>query len=251
MTSRLIAAAALVLTAGSAFAADLPTRKPAPVLSPVPMAYNWTGFSVGVQAGWMGGGRDRVGHISNILAYPSYTNLGDARASGAFGGFRVGYDWQAAGSPVVAGVAADLNLSGARRSLSGVTPLGLAYSARSKSDWDGSVRARVGYAIDRTLIYVTGGLAVAHNKYRLNSSLPGLSVGLNGGKTYIGGTIGAGVQYAVTNNLAVGLEYRYTAFANKRVSGPIMTAGGVGVGTLNTKVSPDFHRVMATVDYRF
>jgi outer membrane immunogenic protein len=44
-------AIALALTAGSTFAADLPSRKEAPIYVPPPPPPMWTGFYVGLNAG--------------------------------------------------------------------------------------------------------------------------------------------------------------------------------------------------------
>jgi hypothetical protein len=46
-----LSVAALALTAGSALAADLPSRKGPPMLPPPPPPPMWTGFYVGVNAG--------------------------------------------------------------------------------------------------------------------------------------------------------------------------------------------------------
>lgn len=249
MSIRFLAAAAASILAvpaltASALAADLPVRKSAPMMAASPI-YNWTGFYVGLQGGWMGAGDDRFGWISSRVAMPSYRNLGNLAVQGGFGGLRLGYDWQAVGSPFVAGVVVDGNFDSAKRSRSGVTALGLAYYGRSNIDWDGSARLRLGYAFDRMMVYATGGLAVVHDKYRISSTLP-LASGASASKTFLGGTAGVGVAYALTNNLSVGLEYRYTAVQSKGLTSPI-----VGGGRVHTVRSPSFHRVAATLDWRF
>lgn len=245
MFIRTFAAVAALAAAAPALAADLPVRKSAPMMAVVSPLYNWTGFYAGVQGGWMGAGDDKLGWISNRLAMPSYNNLGNLGPQGGFVGGRLGYDWQAAGSPMVVGVVGDLNLASAKRSRSGLTALGLAYSAQSKIDWDASLRLRAGYAFDRTLIYVTGGVAFAHDKYRMASTLPLIS-GVSSSKTFVGATGGVGVAYAVTNNMSVGLEYRYTALGKKGLNSPI-----VGGGIVHTERTPSFHRVAATLDWKF
>ena len=64
----------------------------------------------------------------------------------------------------------------------------------------GTVRARLGYAIDRTLIYITGGLAYGG----LNTNP------LTGNTTSnVGWTIGGGVEYAFTNNWTAKIEGLY------------------------------------------
>lgn len=251
MLSRAISAGVLLAAVSApALAADLPTRKSAPVMAVVSPLYNWTGFYAGLQGGWMGGGNDRVGYFSSTAAVPSYTNLGNLAVRGGFIGGRLGYDWQAAGSPLVVGVVGDLNASWAKRSIAGVTAAGLAFDGRSKVDWDGSLRLRAGYAFDRFLVYATGGLAVVHDKYRLNGAFTPFNSALSAGKTFVGGTIGAGLAYAVTNNMTVGLEYRYTGLSSKTASGPLYL-GVAQVGTVHTKPTPSFHRVSATIDWKF
>jgi outer membrane immunogenic protein len=250
MMFRTLAALALTAAAVPALAADLPTRKSAPVMAVVSPLYNWTGFYAGVQGGWVGGGRDRVGFYPSTQRMPSYNNLGNLAPQGGFIGARLGYDWQAVGSPFVVGAVADFNGDWGKRSISGLTLAGLAYTGRAKMDWDGSLRLRAGYAFNRFLVYATGGLAVAHEKYRLDGAFGPFTSSMSSGKTLVGGTIGAGLAYAVTNNMTVGLEYRYSAFGSKSVTAPIYL-GGASVGTVHTKQSPNFHRVAATLDWKF
>lgn len=252
MMFRALAAAALTVAAVPALAADLPTRKSAPIMAVVAPMYNWTGFYVGAQAGWMGGGDDSVGMraFNRNVGY-SYNNLGDVAPRGGFGGLRAGYDWQALGSPFVIGAVGDINFSDSKHTARRyISPTDLV-STRSKVEWDGSLRLRAGYAWDRFLVYATGGVAFAQNKYRqdVTNSTLGLIAHSSKSDTMVGGTIGAGLQYAITNNLVAGVEYRYTGFDSKNVRGSIYpVAGG---GWIETKATPNFHRIAATLDWKF
>ena len=74
--------------------------------------------------------------------------------------------------------------------------------AKQQVEWFGTVRPRVGFALDRTLLYVTGGLAYGNQKL----SIPGYASGTS---TDIGWTAGAGAEYAFTNNVTAKLEGLY------------------------------------------
>ena len=79
-----------------------------------------------------------------------------------------------------------------------------------KLDWQGSIRGRLGFAaFDRGLIYATGGVAFGSFKNHYNSGLPFIESVSN---TRVGWTLGAGFEYAVTNNLIARAEYRYTDY---------------------------------------
>ena len=107
-----VSALALALSSGSAFAADLPSRKEAPVyVPPPPPPPLWTGFYGGLN---IGGGWDANGGQSGASAYydpnisiganpfpavgpnlfflPNGNTLGSA--SGVVGGAQVGYNFQ-------------------------------------------------------------------------------------------------------------------------------------------------------------
>jgi outer membrane immunogenic protein len=90
-----------------------------------------------------------------------------------------------------------------------------------RSDWQASVRGRVGYAMDRTLFYVTGGVAFTEVQSYSNWIPAG---GFPGTIAYdrqvkFGGTVGAGIEYAWTNNFTVGVEGRYTWYGTDRFGG--------------------------------
>ena len=79
-----------------------------------------------------------------------------AKPSGGLVGLTVGYNWQALGSPWVFGIEGDINWSDMKGSFANVA---CPFGCQIKSEWFGTVRGRVGYAVDRVMPYVTGGLA--------------------------------------------------------------------------------------------
>ena len=136
--------AALVAGVGSASAADLPRKAPmaAPVVAQV---YNWTGLYVGVHGGY------GWGDVSGL------------DVDGWFLGGQVGFNWQAPGSPIVFGIEVDSAWANIEGSEVGIIPGFAAVGVASEIQYQGSLRGRVGYAFDRALLYVTGGLAWMHN----------------------------------------------------------------------------------------
>ncbi|MCK1975216.1 outer membrane beta-barrel protein, partial [Bacillus safensis] len=74
--------------------------------------------------------------------------------------------------------------------------------------------ARVGYAVDRFMPYLAGGVAFGNIK---NSGSIDNIGSFSESKTLTGWTAGAGVDYAATDNLIVRLEYRYTDYGDKDI----------------------------------
>ena len=208
-----VAALGLV-AAGAASAADLPSRK-GPVAAPVymPPAFSWTGFYVGANAGYGWGNVNANG----------WANVGDL--DGFVGGGQIGYNYQM--GQFVLGLEADLQ--GA--DLSSGNNLGL---LNVKTDYFGTVRARVGVAFDRFMPYITGGWAYGNVK----SSIP--AIGFSSDRSHTGGfAVGGGLEYAVTNNIIAGVEYLYVDLGEKNILGA------------NTKVGTDFSVVRARHSYKF
>jgi outer membrane immunogenic protein len=208
-----VAALGLV-AAGAASAADLPSRK-GPVAAPVymPPAFSWTGFYVGANAGYGWGNVNANG----------FANVGDL--DGFVGGGQVGYNYQM--GQFVLGLEADLQAA----DLSSGNNLGL---VNVKTDYFGTVRARAGVAFDRFMPYITGGWAYGNVK----TSIP--AIGFSSDRSHTGGfAVGAGLEYAVTNNIIAGVEYLYVDLGEKNIAG----AG--------TKVGTDFSVVRARLSYKF
>ena len=170
---RVTTALAGVAFAGSAFAADLPRRAaPPPVFTPVPV-FTWTGAYFGINAGYAFDASDR--NTGNTFAVPfpyaapgTVASFRNRSQDGFSGGGQIGYNWQLTpGSGVVIGVEADAQYLDFGRNrnnafVSGAVAPGYYLTdprGLSSLDFFGTVRGRLGYAFDRTLVYGTGGFA--------------------------------------------------------------------------------------------
>jgi outer membrane immunogenic protein len=197
MIYKLLSSTAIfLLGAGAVLAADLPAN--APSLIHVAPVYSWSGFYVGAQVGYA---RDNSSRHMDSPAGVELANWGGS-VSGAVGGLYTGYNWQ--WSSFVFGVEADFEASGLKKSSGPV--IGLYDTADIK--WQGSLRGRLGYAADRALFYVTGGLADASIDHTLYDASHSLSFTSN----RLGLALGAGAESAFTDNLIGRIEYRYTDF---------------------------------------
>ena len=85
-------------------------------------------------------------------------------------------------------------------------------------DWEGSVRGRVGVAFDRFLAYGTGGIAF--------TGLEVVAPAVTTSETRAGWTLGAGLEYAFTDNVTFRGEYRYSDFGSDNYAG---VAAPIGV----------------------
>ncbi|RTL80154.1 MAG: porin family protein [Hyphomicrobiales bacterium] len=183
--------AALAVTAGSALAADLPSRKgPAVLPPPPPPPPMWTGFYVGLNAGgawansngqylgmgpvgasagWPHGGAALTdSYLAAFSAAGSAAGTNSGGNGGFIGGGQIGYNWQFYNNLVV-GLEADIQgiagNSGSRAFMTGASVadgsnyVGV-HSVRGSLDYLGTVRGRLGWLFMPTmLVYGTGGLA--------------------------------------------------------------------------------------------
>ncbi|WP_332116708.1 outer membrane protein [Azorhizobium caulinodans] len=231
---RLLLSSALVIAiAAPAAAADLATRYPvkAPV-APVAPVFSWTGFYIGANAGY---GGDKYNYDFGVPT----TATASTNSSGFFAGGQIGYNYQFANN-VVLGLETDLQWSGIDGTLNTVTP-GASTNIKSSLDYFGTVRARVGYAFDRFLPYITGGMAYGKTKTE-GSQFSGTGfTTFDDSDTKVGWTIGGGVEYAITNNWTFKTEYQYVDLGNS----------DYGIGTNAVSVDNKFHTVRAGVNYKF
>ncbi|WP_342359493.1 outer membrane protein [Terrarubrum flagellatum] len=235
MKKLLLASAALVAISSAAFAADLPSRKgppPAPVYVP---AFSWTGFYVGLQGGYSWG---RVTGTSTTAPGGLFLGSYGYDANGGLFGAHAGYNYQFTPN-LVAGIEGDIEWADLKKT--GIASTGL-LAERTKLDWQGSVRGRFGFALDRALIYATGGVAFADISHNVTTIPGGVSV-LNYSDTRAGWTLGGGIEYALTNNITVRGEYRYTDYG--RISASNLVTGVADSKKFTTNA------IRAGVSYKF
>jgi outer membrane immunogenic protein len=176
-----IALAALAIAA-PASAADVPARGPVYKAAPGPL-FNWTGFYVGGHGGYGWGDAENL------------------KPAGWFGGGQIGYNWQYAPNWVF-GLEADISGSDISDTNVAGAPL-----VNSKTNYFGTARGRLGYTVDRVMVYGTGGLAWAHNRANDGAFLDD--------QTHVGWAAGAGVEYAFAPNWSTKLEWLYADYGNK------------------------------------
>jgi outer membrane immunogenic protein len=230
MRQHLITAAAIasVLTAGAAMAADMPLKAPL-LKAPPPAAFSWAGCYIGGNVGgkWAEA-RDDVFIPAAAGAAAASARVARGTATTVIGGGQVGCNWQS--SNWVYGLEGDIDAQDWKRSGvlgAGVAPPLVAGDTFSlRSDWQASARARLGYAFDRTLLYVTGGAAFTNVKANSNFIAVGIfpQTLASDSKTLVGATVGGGIEHAITNNWTFGLEGRYSWYGSESFN-----AGSVAV----------------------
>lgn len=92
-----------------------------------------------------------------------------------------------------------------------------------KQNWAGATRLRIGFAADRIMPYVAGGIAYTQLQDIVSISLKeqdGEAASrknlTNETKTMIGYTLGGGIDFAMTDNVLLRAEYRYSGFGKKK-----------------------------------
>jgi outer membrane immunogenic protein len=213
-----ISALAMVTMIGAANAADVARRQAMPAKAPVYVApiYNWTGFYAGINGGYGWGSSEWTNGAGST---------GSFDVNGGVVGGTIGYNWQM--GQTVFGIEGDLDWSGISGSTLGV---------ETKNNWLGTVRGRVGYAFDRIMPYITGGLAVGD--VEANAAGFGSETTTN-----VGWTLGGGAEFALAGPWTAKLEYLYVDLGS----------GWCGPATCVLGTDVDFHTnlVRGGINYRF
>lgn len=208
----MIASGILALMATNAYAADVIVPE-APVAPAVPIAapFNWGGAYIGGQVGYGWAN-------TKYTVGPSYNSIG--KLDGFLGGIYAGYNIDT-GTNVILGVDGDFTGTAVGKTES----VGDLASGKTQLRWSGAARARVGYAVDRFLPYIAGGVAFGNIEDKLHVLGEKL---LSESKTQAGWTIGGGIDYAVTDNIVTRVEYRYTDFNKHNYNFDNTSVGGSG-----------------------
>ena len=217
--------------------------------------YTWAGLYAGGQVGMIWGannGNYYVATPGGLSAYDPLTS--DAQVASVEG--HVGYNWQL--GHIVAGL--EGSLDGTNLVKSSLLPVyaprsglpGGTLTTAASSNIQGSLRGRLGYAWDRLLPFVTGGVALGgftQQSYLWGEDRLGLfNASSSRSSLRAGWTLGAGAEWAMTRSWAVRGEYRYTAFGSLN-DGSIYAAPVATVFTGTRRL--DQNQVEFGVSYKF
>jgi outer membrane immunogenic protein len=265
---KLLILTAVMLSASGArlaSAADMVVKTP---VLPAPVAaYNWGGLYIGGNVGYGWGAPSNPGlsfvDPGAVANFAGYFAAGgnvtpNLNPSGLIGGGQIGFDWMLSPS-LVAGVVTDFQGPGIKDSATNtVTPPGFLTSLQSNSeqiDWFGTFRAKLGFAQNNWLLYATGGLAygrVATSGCICFGTVAGVPLNFTGSNntTNVGWAAGAGLNYGLTSNWIVGIEYLYVDLGSasyvETTANPGAPASSV---TINNRASVQIARV--SLDYKF
>jgi len=175
MKRLLMAASALLATAMPILAGDLPLQRRSNYAQPeiINSLFNWSGFYVG-------------GHVD----YGWGSAIG-GNPSGFLGGLQAGYNFQVSPA-LVFGLETDISFTSIDDTV-GAAKFGI--------DYLGTLRARLGYSIDRVMFYATGGLAYGRGELQIAN--------LSNQQFHWGWTIGGGVEAMLTPSVSAKIEYLY------------------------------------------
>jgi outer membrane immunogenic protein len=213
MNRLLIVATVLLIAASRASAADLPVPAGPPAYYPVATVYDWGGGYVGINGGYAFGqsewGSDPLNPSGNSSTGNFHVNGGLVGAtmgvSGQWGAWVLSvegdFDWQSIKGTSGSTFCTSLFTSTAV----GASAAGL--SCKTASNWLGTLRARVGYAWDRILVYGTAGGAGAN----VETALTRLPYQNN---AEFGWTAGAGLEWAFAENWTAKVEYLFVDLGN-------------------------------------
>jgi high affinity Mn2+ porin len=195
-----------------AMAADVPVGMPVRA-SYIRSVFDWTGLYVGAHAGF---GR---GSTTAVLADPATSTTSNS-FGGMIGGVQAGYNYQLP-SGMLLGVEADFSFPNYLTSNSVVSSLATVRSdVTEQSDYVGTGRGRVGYVAGPWLVYATGGLAWAGERF-LNT--PAIGSNEKTLHTRLGWAAGGGVEYAFAPHWSLRLEYLYSQFGKADITFPSAT----------------------------
>ena len=234
----LTASSALCAASLPALASDFPAAKPVHVAvgNPENSNHDWNGIYGGLNGGYA------FGHSKAEYAVVNGAEGAHFDDNGGLAGGQIGFNFQSGN--MVFGFETDIDWS----HIKGSTIVDEVKGSRlsGQVDWFGTVRARIGFAVDNLLIYGTGGFAYGGIKVGLSNYIDSSSPYLSSSATATGWTAGGGSEFALNKNWSIKGEYLYVSLGNASFSlndGNTQVASGKG----NTY----FNVMRAGLNYKF
>lgn len=194
MGTHLYKSAISALVLGASLSLGTAGQASEPYVGPAPSTFNWTGFYAGIHLGYATGSYDQ-----GSPALPVGPNVD---VDGFVAGGTLGYNYQI--NNIVLGIEADISTGPDGITAQGTQTPGWRCNTgacNASIDWFGTIRARLGLAMDNWLLFVSGGYAYGEVDGGIYNSAQ------QGGGSADGWAAGAGVEYAMTQNLIAKFEY--------------------------------------------
>jgi outer membrane immunogenic protein len=254
------------------------TDMPVKALPPVAPVGSWTGFYVGGHIGY--GWADKDFSLPDFAGQKfgdcsgqhqdcfDFSKLGSPALShklgGLLGGVQAGFNLQS--GAFVYGVEGDLSWTGMKED--SLSKLGtfrhldcwydiykeIDLKAHTEVNWVATLAGRVGYAIDRVVIYAKGGVAFADQDY--NWIVTKGSHELATAKfsdTRTGWIVGGGAEWALGHNWSAKLEYNYMDFGTEtlNVATSVCLNGQCSKKDVRIDIDERMHVIKLGINYRF
>jgi outer membrane immunogenic protein len=215
--------------------------------------YDWSGFYIGANGGW--GTSRKCWDLTSFAAANVVTTFsplvseGCHDASGGTAGGQIGYRWQA--SSWVFGLEAQGNwadFKGSNDSLFFTPANGFLSTSRNESRIDSFalLTGQVGYAWNNVLLYVKGGGAFTHDRYRTFDVPTGFLTDSSREDRW-GGTVGVGLEYGFAPNWSVGVEYDHLFMGSRNIT--FITPAGLF--SASDRIRQDVDIVTARINWHF
>jgi outer membrane immunogenic protein len=216
---------------GFAQAADVPVLPPV-VVEPEPDMFDWSGFYIGAHGGgaWSNSTVTLTDPAGVVIVTPDGDAINDFDQAGGVIGAQAGVLMQT--GQFVLGVEGDVQWAGLGADFEPFTSGFPVDDFQVSIDGMASIRGKLGFAVDKVLIYATAGLAVGSVSTQYRTPAGGVDA-FNYSELQVGYTVGAGAAFAVTDNISLFGEYRFTDLGES--SGDALI-GPAGTSTTRTTV---------------
>ena len=204
-------------------------------MGPVNQIHTWTGLYLGVNAGALWGPYSAPVWIETLLVGnsvigPSVQEYKED-VSSFTGGGQIGYNYQTNSNWLMG---AEFSFNGERLNalhtvtaaeLTSTTSFVAGDSYTATNNWHSAVLARLGYAWNNFMLYGIGGVALANVNFAatfiatpapFDPTIVYPAAYSNDNEVMVGGTGGLGLAYALSPNLSIGIEARYTNYGNQK-----------------------------------
>lgn len=226
--------------------------------------HDWTGVYVGGFVGGAAGTNIKSTEPYSGGFWNTYGNVNKYDTNVSFiGGATVGFNWQITGTPFLLGAEGEYGYLGmSRNNLDPNAPLWTADNPGSTPDNGGHstriggsygygvVGGRLGYTIDKALLYVKSGAVFTNIKTHYDD--PNYTFSTKGKSNGVGYAIGAGVEYALpfewSNNVSIKVEYLYLGIERNIMS--YENAGGSNPYITTDSIS-GIHTAKIGINYKF